>query len=741
MPAAPPPPAVQPPVPPGPWTALLLGLGLSGVAGIVNQVVWQRALKLFLGGSETLSAMIVVLVFLFGLGAGAALASRRVGALRDPLRALAGIELGLALVNALVALLLGLDLTESVYAVQRLAQGLGLPLRLVYGLASAVLLLVPTLLMGATVPVASAGCQRQLGAQSRRLVPVLFVVNTLGAAVGALGASLWLLPAFGQRRALFAALACNALAGAVIGLLARRPAVDPVPPSAARWGGPLRRDELLGAVLGFLALGYEMLLFRALSLAHWPLPTTFAAGLAGFLVMWSVGVALAERVRGALVPVGLATALLLAGLPLLLAWDRSAAALGLWAAVGLYALPCVGFGLMYGVLVTRSARDWGRDVGRYAALNTLGSCLGILFFTLVGLGAPLAHGAVALALGTAAVALSETWPRRAAAVGLLGLAGAAVLGRGLALETTTGAGPDGPVEVWWGPDGVVEVGEDGTVWIDGLWHTRLTDGQDHIGRPYSWVMAMAAVTAHPGRPERALVVGAGVGITSVTLAGVEGLEIDGYEINRTLRRVVAARPDQTLGALDHPRIHWIWQDARTGMALDLQTYDIILSAPLHLRQAGSSQLLSREYLRLAKSRLAPGGVLAVYANEGEPAQALLVQRSLAELFAHRVSWYDGIVTVASDHPITVTPDSLAAWMERDDPLAAEMRQLDAELVADGQGGLYGLYDGSEALQIVGSVAITDDWPLLEYPEQAAAVVRAVPASQVVRPAENLSAAE
>ena len=52
--------------------ALVLGaLFLSGVASIVNQVVWQRALKIFLGGSESISAMVVVLVFMLGLGLGA----------------------------------------------------------------------------------------------------------------------------------------------------------------------------------------------------------------------------------------------------------------------------------------------------------------------------------------------------------------------------------------------------------------------------------------------------------------------------------------------------------------------------------------------------------------------------------------------------------------------------------------------------------------------------------------------
>ena len=66
------------------WYALVAGLVCSGVAGIVNQVVWQRALKVVLGGSETLSSMIVVLVFLGGLGLGSALASRRASSSSTP---------------------------------------------------------------------------------------------------------------------------------------------------------------------------------------------------------------------------------------------------------------------------------------------------------------------------------------------------------------------------------------------------------------------------------------------------------------------------------------------------------------------------------------------------------------------------------------------------------------------------------------------------------------------------------
>ena len=62
---------------------LLFGsLFASGLASLVNQVVWQRALKIFLGGSEALSSMVVVFVFILGLGLGSMYMGARASSLR-----------------------------------------------------------------------------------------------------------------------------------------------------------------------------------------------------------------------------------------------------------------------------------------------------------------------------------------------------------------------------------------------------------------------------------------------------------------------------------------------------------------------------------------------------------------------------------------------------------------------------------------------------------------------------------
>jgi hypothetical protein len=238
-------------------------------------------------------------------------------------------------------------------------------------------------------------------------VPILFFVNTVGASLGAYFSSAWLLPTFGQQTSLMTAVACNGGASILVAWLAKSKNVVPARSkvdSVARW---ISKDEALGGVLGLVALGYEMALFRVLTLTHQPLPTTFATGLAAYLLAWSVGVALAARL-----PMGVAAPALISAVAVLLvpvSYDHQIATQSwpLMLAVAVYTLPCVGFGLLYGQLVSRSARRWGRDVGRYAAVNTLGSCAGILFFTLVGYDVPQGYVFDALVLALVAVAIFE----------------------------------------------------------------------------------------------------------------------------------------------------------------------------------------------------------------------------------------------------------------------------------------------------------------------------------------------
>jgi predicted membrane-bound spermidine synthase len=711
-------------------SVVLFALFMSGTAGVANQVLWQRALKVFLGGSESISALVVVLVFMLGLGVGAGWLGTRASRVRHPIRLLALIELLLFVVNISLAWVLSLDLSHTVYAFERVAVAAGIPLRLVYASGSLAILLPPTLLMGATLPIASEACQRQLGASRSSLIAVLFFINTLGAALGAFGSSFRLLPYYGQSVSLGTAAAFNLAAAAALLALATRVPGAALGERAPRWSTmeSLRIEEVLGAWLGFLSLGYEMYLFRVMSLLYEPLPYTFATTLCLFLLFWSCGVFAAARFRERL-GVGLVAC---AALILIIPWFHSLAGQDVQSHIlglGLsYFAPCVFFGFLYGSLVSRSARQWGSDVGRFYALNTLGSCLGILFFTLVGYEIRHDLNEILISLGLLALLAHVSAAERAsgrwkhlllgARWGVAAIA-AAVLVSGLSTPYTR----SGDGLTFWGRDGVVEVRSDGAIHIDGLWHSRLSDGKNHVGRPYSWMMAFAGVFAHRDTPiSDVLIVGNCVGITASTIAKLPDVRVDAYEINHTLKAVLEKFPEETLRVADNPKIEIHWQDARTGMALNLKKYDIIISAPLHLRQAGSSLLLSKEYMQLVQSRLKRHGVFVMYSHEGVPAQAVLIQRTVRAVFEHTRTFLGGLVTVASDSPIDISRELILSRLTREDPFRREAAELHRRRRAGGR-GLETTLDQRSIHVGRDGYLITDDHPLVEYPAIADRLLR------------------
>jgi spermidine synthase len=705
---------------------LLAGLALSGAAGLVNQVAWQRGLKVFLGGSEALSAMTVVLVFMLGLGVGAGAFATRAARVRNPLRALGAVELALCGATALVGLLLASDLSESIHAVQRAAVSAGMPLRLLYGFGAVVVLGVPCLLMGVTVPLSTEVCQRQLGARDGRVVNLVLFANTGGAVVGAIASGFVLLPALGQTAAIAVAGGLNAAAGLLfLGLAARQAPVgenEVAAESEAAAPASLAPtyDDRLGFVMGVLSLGYEMYLFRALALVHEPLPYTFSAGLCGFLGAWSIGAWLASgrphRVEAAL----LASAVGVAVMPVVLDIDRWAVGSAIWFGTAVASLPVVGFGWAYGGLVRRSARRWGHDVGRFGAWNTAGACVGIVAGTLLGYEMAPVVMALTLAAGLFATWASERAARTARSPGLVIVFSTLALVGGT-LGLLSPPAPTGPlVAAVYDRDGAVEMDARGNLIWDGLWHSRLAHDGDHVGSA-NWLIAAMPALVHAGRtvegapPEDALVVGVGAGITVGTLAkGASIGRVDAYDINRGLESLLLRYPKETLNVATDPRVRLLWQDGRSGLALRPERYDLVTQQPLYLRQAGSSLLLSAEYFRLVQRRLKPGGIFAIYANaHGVEAQAALVRRTAASVFAHQLTVDDGYMILASDTPIVATAASFQARMDRGDALGREMAAFDARARAAGEPTLFERVDAPRT-EPLGPI-IRDDHPLVEYP--------------------------
>ncbi len=128
---------------------LLIYFG-SGMASLIDEVVWTRLLKLTLGNTVYASS-IVVSMFMGGLALGAYLMSRHADGVRRPLRLYAILEL-FATVSA-ISVPLVLRLADAGYRALYMKwrpspEGL-LPLQV---LVSALIVLVPAMIMGSTLP-------------------------------------------------------------------------------------------------------------------------------------------------------------------------------------------------------------------------------------------------------------------------------------------------------------------------------------------------------------------------------------------------------------------------------------------------------------------------------------------------------------------------------------------------------------------------------------------------------------
>jgi spermidine synthase len=262
---------------------------VSGFAALVDQVAWQRMLGL-LAGTDALATTVVVAAFMAGLGfgslAGGAWADR-LGA-RGALRAFALVETAVA-----VCAFAGPPLFPLL-ARSALVAKAGASIASLAPVALA-LLLLPTFMMGATLPLLARAVTRDCEGAARS-IGALYAVNAGGAALGAWTATWVLVRSYGLSGTLYLSGAAN-LASACAALLVARaalrrcePGAEPsaAAPDAARrtpptegFGYPLLLT--LSAAAGFFALAWEMLWFRLLGVVLKSTAFTFGTLLGFYL--------------------------------------------------------------------------------------------------------------------------------------------------------------------------------------------------------------------------------------------------------------------------------------------------------------------------------------------------------------------------------------------------------------------------------------------------------------------------
>lgn len=191
---------------------------LSGAAGLMYEAIWSRYLGLFVGHAAY-AQVIVLVIYLGGMSAGAALAARRSERIRDPLIAYAAIEVGVGILGLFFH---DIFLAVTSFAYTSLFPALaGGTLVMVAKWSLAALLILPqSVLLGMTFPLMTAGFLRRVSpdgrAYSGRVLGLLYFANSIGAAGGVLLAGFYLIGVVGLPGTILTAAAINIVVGLTV---------------------------------------------------------------------------------------------------------------------------------------------------------------------------------------------------------------------------------------------------------------------------------------------------------------------------------------------------------------------------------------------------------------------------------------------------------------------------------------------------------------------------------------------
>ncbi|HEX6851958.1 MAG TPA: fused MFS/spermidine synthase [Candidatus Polarisedimenticolaceae bacterium] len=679
---------------------------LSGAAALVLQAVFLRQMT-WLAGSAVAATSLVLAAFMAGLALGAFVFGPRSDRVARPLRLYGLLELGVAAASAALVLALSHG-REILLAPARALHGGTAGDVATFALAFA-LLLVPTLLMGGTLPALARHVVRDPGGIAGAL-GLLYGLNTLGAAVGALLGGLVLFEFLGVSAAGLVAATGAACAGLAAIALDRSKAEPPAAPRGVRnertraWGTRARRACLVATALGGAAvLGYEVVWTRLLALCLRSYAYSFSVMLGLFLIGLVIGSLavwrFASRVREPILVLvalelgmGAWVASSLFWMPAWLSPPEEAGSFGgFLAAAALRAVPIVvpptilsGMALPLAARVfATSGERVGREVGAVYAANTVGAIAGALVAGLVllpALGAPRALAVLAGINALAGVLLVFAVPVRAAAR-------AAACGIAVAVAAAVGAPRDAFLEGFLrasrGREAIGEVlayregATDTVAVVRKSYGFRDPDAKSVIVNGIAMTATvkpvwryMAAEGHLPAllapHPDRALVVCVGTGITLGALLSHDGVAaVDAVDLSEGVLASLPLFDAENGRAYADPRVRLVRADGRHFLETTARTYGLVTLEPPPPIVAGSAQLYSLDFYRACRRRLEPGGVVAQWLplHAQSLASARMAARTFLDAFPHVQLWLPSIrdaVLIGSDRPIELPLERLRA---------------------------------------------------------------------------------
>jgi spermidine synthase len=587
---------------------------LSGISALIYQLVWQRAL-LTIYGSNVESVAMVVAAFLAGLGIGSIAGGWISKSVRAPLVLLFGLaELGVGAYG-----LISLKLFDAVGALTSVqAHGL------TTGALVFLLVFLPTLLMGATLPLLVAHQVRDT-AHVGQSVSRLYFVNTLGAALGAFIAAHWLLGSFGMGGTTRIAACLNATAALIVLLALRQPAKESpdlatAPAAPPPCEIPFRTALLWSGLSGFLALSWEIIWSRVFNFASASKAPVFGYMLGSYLLGLALGSLLSPRLlkQGGDLRSKLARWLMISSVAaFLVAPFTSIVATHMFWECGYSFVIIAGalIGLTFPLLCHAAippGKNTGSHLSRLYLANIIGSgagslLTGFLFLEWMSLQV----------LSLLLLALSWLWVEGIAHfqlparlrwqplfMALITLSPFQSFYERLQYKHEFGHGMHF-AQIIESRHGVITVDTSNAVYgngaYDGMIGTKL--------EPKSWLVRPYFLSAVRDRIENVLVIGVASGSwTQILVNHPQVKHVTAIELSHGYLDLIRARPE-VASLLTNPKLTLVIDDGRRWLRQhpDARFDAIVMNTTHHWREFASA-LLSREFLSEVKAHLTPDGI-------------------------------------------------------------------------------------------------------------------------------------
>lgn len=664
---------------------LFLFFFASGFSALLYQTVWLKYLNL-LFGSTTYATAAVLSAFMFGLTLGAWLAARTRFLLRSSLRSYGILETGVGLFALIFPLLYSRFHYLSAF-VFHVVGPQSFAYNLLTFLAALVVLLVPTSLMGATLPTLSHYIiDREHVSKG---TGVLYAINTVGAVAGILVSAFVLIPSFGLTATLYFGSIINLVVGVICfaagssAAEAAAPVPEPGPRAAGQKGSAL---VYLYAISGLVAIGYEVVWTRILVLHLGSSVYAYAIMLSVFLIGISAGSYASGKwmdrfganratVLFCCLQIAWAFAILLQVYQfvhfsdLLYTLAKAVGTIGplqhfvvlFTASLLILLLPTFLSGALFPAVVSAG---WSRGqtveeaVSRSYSFNTLGGIFGSLVaaFLLIPLlgtqGSLLALAACNLLLGLAAGATGRQ--RRLIALDAMLLvifvAASFSITRNVNLLESAG------VFQMTGKEKLVHLEEDSSAAVSvekrlnfGRTYDSLSINGVNVAGTSPDLIAVQKLQGHipmtlfgAGKPKSVLHIGFGSGGTAYAVSLYPQTKITVVELSRSVvRNADAYFRSVNHGIVQSGKLRFIYFDGRSFLQNSSEKFDVILSDSIHPRYSGNGSLYTLDYYRLVYDRLNDGGVhsqwIPIYSLTTKNLKEIL--RAFTDVFPETYVWY------------------------------------------------------------------------------------------------------